>query len=437
MKATWNVIRSAQIQFTCKKNPLAISGKLETVIYSAQDGGDAIDWDTEEGNNNLTLNGDVKVGVGNTNTENETAINVCNLNVLDNSSLLAICNNASTKNMGAINVQGKFLVDTTGDVLINAYNAKSWQAVVCNNNLEITKCNSFQAYAQDYSAVEVRGKLIIGEDAIENVYFSGGFVPTDGRARRGAFTVKHPDRLEIPEDYLLYGNESLEAEVDNITQRAVVTFSSGTDGFDIYTPVIPDWVGLAAPKYAHSVVFRDHGELIFVPGKQPTYSTAGYKDCYKFKGVDVYFEDYEQQRQIDDINAWRSEGGDGYLSALRPDFNDYRNTVLAQCDSMLDRGDRPEIATLVNSAKAKINNYVYDNSVSLLSNKIKLDNIYKQLEADADALVLPVPEPWTPPTPVNPEVNPGANGTALTGDGFPFWAGILLALVAAAAGIVA
>lgn len=140
-------------------------------------------------------------------------------------------------------------------------------------------------------------------------------------------------------------------------------------------------------------MFREHGELIFIPGKQPTYSTAGYKDCYKFKGEDVYFEDYEQQHQIDDINAWRIEGGDGYLSALSPDFNDYRNTVLAQCDSMLDRGDRPEIASLVNSAKAKINNYVYDNSVSMLSNKIKLDNIYKQLEVDADALALPVPEP--------------------------------------------
>lgn len=223
-----------------QNNPLAISGKLETVIYSAEDGGDAIDWETEEGNNNLTLNDDVKVGVGNTNTKNETAITVGNLNVLDNSSLLAICNNASTKNMGAINVQGNFKVNTTGDVLINAYNAKSWQAVVCNNDLEITKCNSFQAYAQDYSAVEVHGKLTIGEEAIEKVYFSGGFVPTDGRARRGAFTVKHPNRLEIPDGYLLYGNESLEAEVDNITQRAVVTFSSGTDGFDIYTPVIPD-----------------------------------------------------------------------------------------------------------------------------------------------------------------------------------------------------
>ena len=190
---------------------------------------------------------------------------------------------------------------------------------------------------------------------------------------------------------------------------------------------------MAESKYAHSVVFRQAEELIFVPGQKPGYNNAGYRDCYKFKDSETYFEDYDQKIPIDNIAEWRSEGGAGFLNPLGIDFNAYRETVLAQCDLIFDRGDRPEVAQLTNAAKKQIENYLYDVSLSMSSNKSKLDAIYNQLVTDTDALALPVPEPWIPPTPVNPE----NTGTSQTGDGFPLWAGILFALVAAAAGIVA
>ncbi|MDO5426301.1 MAG: hypothetical protein Q4F54_00405 [Coriobacteriia bacterium] len=190
---------------------------------------------------------------------------------------------------------------------------------------------------------------------------------------------------------------------------------------------------MAESKYAHSVVFRQAEELIFVPGQKPGYNNAGYRDCYKFKDTDIYFEDYDQTISIDNIDQWRSQGGAGYLNPLGIDFNAYRETVLAQCDLMFDRGDRPEIAQLTSAAKTKIENYLYDVSLSMSSNKAKVDEIYNQLVADTDALALPVPEPWIPPTPVDPE----NTGTSQTGDSLPLWAGILLAAVAAAAGIVA
>lgn len=391
---------------------ITFDGKLNALAYVTDDAiiqGDVIDWSKEAedvDNNNLTIKGDAELYVGNESTKDETCIYAGTIKVWDKASLYAV-NNCTTTNLPVVKAQDNIIIDTEGEVFIDAYNEKSWQAIECNY-LTINKCSGwFTAIAHDYTAIECRGDFTIGEDAIEKIYMSGSFVPndtTDNRAHRAAFTIKHPRNFIVPEGYLMYGSEELNAAVENINQRAVATFSSGLDSsysntpeYDIYTPVLANLTG-ELPEYANSVIFKPAKEVVFVPGQNASYDNAGYKDCFKYKNEDIYFEDYDQQIKIYDYDQWRAEGGNGYIPSVKQDFNDCKHIMAAECDSLIERGDTSEIRYLIESAKAAIANYRYDEESSLPQNKAVLQGILNQLVLEIDTLPLPIPDPmnWVP-----------------------------------------
>ncbi len=53
-------------------------------------------------------------------------------------------------------------------------------------------------------------------------------------------------------------------------------------------------------------------------GKPATEDNAGYKDYYQCKDCHGYFEDASGTKPIDNIETWKSVGGDGYIEKLTP-----------------------------------------------------------------------------------------------------------------------
>lgn len=53
-----------------------------------------------------------------------------------------------------------------------------------------------------------------------------------------------------------------------------------------------------------------------VDGLNPTDKAAGYKPYYECKNCGKYYEDAAGQKEIPDINAWKAEKGNGYLAPL-------------------------------------------------------------------------------------------------------------------------
>lgn len=78
-----------------------------------------------------------------------------------------------------------------------------------------------------------------------------------------------------------------------MTDRAVVSFTSGIDNYNLYTPVVCD--DKDASSVAKTVIFKSGVyDIALVPGQDATFDDAGFKDCYKAVDSDRYFEDFEQ-----------------------------------------------------------------------------------------------------------------------------------------------
>ncbi len=74
----------------------------------------------------------------------------------------------------------------------------------------------------------------------------------------------------------------------------------------------PDYCGVA------SYMFSIGHNIQKVEGKAATETEAGYKDYYYCEGCDTYFEDAEGETPIDDLDAWKAEGGAGYVAPTEP-----------------------------------------------------------------------------------------------------------------------
>ncbi len=74
----------------------------------------------------------------------------------------------------------------------------------------------------------------------------------------------------------------------------------------------PDYCG------AGSYYFSIGHNIQKVTGKPATTTEAGYKDYYVCEGCDTYYEDEAGETPIDDLDAWKAEGGAGYIAPIEP-----------------------------------------------------------------------------------------------------------------------
>lgn len=123
------------------------------------------------------------------------------------------------------------------------------------------------------------------------------------------------------------------AETQEYTASAItpkITVLAGNIPVDTYT--IGPWSGdLIEPgtytatitgtgnftgEFPVTFTIKDSHTLVKVDGKAPTEEESGWKDYYVCSSCDAYFEDAEGLIPIEDLDAWKSEGGNGYLPKI-------------------------------------------------------------------------------------------------------------------------
>ncbi len=143
-----------------------------------------------------------------------------------------------------------------------------------------------------------------GENALTvkngSLQLVGGEMAFDA-GENGAFT------MSLPAGYALKGNpeKNVFTDLQNITLKKY----SGKEEF--YEGHAVAYVGNEPAK---SVVLGHNPEL--VNGKDATDTEAGYKSYYECKICGKYYEDAEEKTEITDLDAWKAEGGYGYLAPL-------------------------------------------------------------------------------------------------------------------------
>lgn len=356
--------------------PLQISGGLTAYLRANRD--NCIGWkDDAHSTDILALTDNVNLTCYASAANNYSAIEAGSFAVLHNASLYVYNNNQSVKDVATVGVKHYFGINTTGNVLIGNINEKSWQAIRCET-LSILNCAQFLAFSSDYCAIECTNSITINTP---NVIICGEFnrEQTEDRARRGAVTIKDPNKIYIAADILAFGStKAYDAEDTNNLAFMVKTI--GTDVPEdetLYTPVVSN--GNFATIAKTLTFARVSHNLELIPGSEPSYSNPGHREYYHCKACGYYFEDMSSKYRILDLESWISEGRNGYIAPLSSDFEPYRAKMIEACNNMYIRADVPEIHALVETAQTLMSGYTYNEAESMAANKAMLDKVYYQL----------------------------------------------------------
>ena len=106
-----------------------------------------------------------------------------------------------------------------------------------------------------------------------------------------------------------------------ITSELVLPDVSGveeeyTDMFSCAAWVVPEGVRMDSTPtggtYYAAIIHSASDNLVKVTGKEPTFTESGWNDYYECKCCGKIFEDADGTNEIDSLDAWKAEGGNGY-----------------------------------------------------------------------------------------------------------------------------
>ena len=273
------------IDIDAGEEPVEIAGEGKLEIIAGETGIDAAD-------NDLTMNADTTM-TAKTGIKTDADVTIGN-NLTINSTECGIDCDTLTITEGALTINYE------GGVALNV------------NKLIVP-----EGYEVIGGTIDEEGNFTPDEDATQliirktqqTITYTGDNVTfTDKFYGETAATAGQGDtisfRVEPDEGYLLKNVTAATATGEDVA----LTIQNG-----VYSFVMPDSnVTVKAVAHAHN--------LVEVEGLAATEETAGYKAYYECKDSDdacgALFEDAEGKTPIDDLAAWKAEGGNGYIAPL-------------------------------------------------------------------------------------------------------------------------
>lgn len=128
----------------------------------------------------------------------------------------------------------------------------------------------------------------------------------------------HESKLVCKHDQNHIVNSNTEGYTENVTSTKVDA-TCNAKGSVTYTVT----VGFDGKTYEKVVTFETEitgvHSIVAVNGQAATTEAAGYKGYFECSTCHKYFEDENGEHPIADINAWKSEGGAGYIAPIAHD----------------------------------------------------------------------------------------------------------------------
>lgn len=232
---------------------------------------------------------------------------------------LSISENSKIEENSAINCGGVCIWDSTVTMTGGS---------ICNNNA--TK--NYGGVVMSNSTLKMTGGRISGNTATTNfggVYFGGGTLTLGGTAVITGNTAKGASSnvylaknktfdINTPSSGMSVGvstqTDPTAAAPTQITTNGSLTdtgyFSSDNDAYEV--KFVTDHLVLSVKPHTHN--------LVKVDGQPATEEASGWKDYYECDEIadacHMYFEDSDGNTSITDFEAWKAEGGNGYIAKL-------------------------------------------------------------------------------------------------------------------------
>ena len=233
-------------------------------------------------------------------------LNFANANITNDYEVNAITSNQAVVIDGDVCLSGRGRVDAFGQITIkdsaSIYNSNTYpnMPLSAGNGVEISTSKDVFISGAEVPAVCTEVGNVDISNMTGNLYLSAGLDDPDS----GALMLSSVGNL-VTGGRLVAGSDVYGAEFSKITKELNVKEGRA---------YVKDTAGNSVPA---KTIFSHVHKYEKQTGKTPTYDEPGYKDYYKCKYCGILAEDESGDVKIEDFDAWKSKGGNGYLDRLK------------------------------------------------------------------------------------------------------------------------